>query len=209
MVTSCRRRRGRAKHELRGTRGDRAVVRGLRRRRLRRLAVRGLDEPHRLHRRRLRHGARRRRREECLRRHHRLPVVRRRRAAQAEVVPPPPGHVHERHRLRVVRRRQGRGRRARALRDVTLTAFSPSVVSATARARHRPSRRRRAAARREVRLDVTVSYDRSQVHEPYSPLSHGFRAMCAATALGGGNSTAAASCTVVRIPSPNDLSWFQ
>uniref|UniRef100_A0A0D3HEY1 Uncharacterized protein n=1 Tax=Oryza barthii TaxID=65489 RepID=A0A0D3HEY1_9ORYZ len=50
---------------------------------------------------------------------------------------------------------------------------------------------------------------RSQVHEPYSPLSHGFRAMCAATALGGGNSTAAASCTVVRIPSPNDLSWFQ
>lgn len=61
----------------------------------------------------------------------------------------------------------------------------------------------------EVRLDVTVSYDRSQVHEPYSPLSHGFRAMCAATALGGGNSTAAASCTVVRIPSPNDLSWFQ
>uniref|UniRef100_I1QDQ3 Uncharacterized protein n=1 Tax=Oryza glaberrima TaxID=4538 RepID=I1QDQ3_ORYGL len=97
-----------------------------------------------------------------------------------------------------------------ALRDVTLTAFSPSVVSATARA---PPTALLAAGelRRggEVRLDVTVSYDRSQVHEPYSPLSHGFRAMCAATALGGGNSTAAVSCTVVRIPSPNDLSWFQ
>jgi hypothetical protein len=97
-----------------------------------------------------------------------------------------------------------------ALRDVTLTAFSPSVVSATARA---PPTALLAAGelrrRGEVRLDVTVSYDRSQVHEPYSPLSHGFRAMCAATALGGGNSTAAASCTVVRIPSPNDLSWFQ
>uniref|UniRef100_A0A0E0EZ62 Uncharacterized protein n=1 Tax=Oryza meridionalis TaxID=40149 RepID=A0A0E0EZ62_9ORYZ len=101
-----------------------------------------------------------------------------------------------------------------ALQDVTLTAFSPSVVSATARAPPTALLAAGELRRGEVRLDVMVSYDRSQVHEPYSPLSHGFRAMCAATALGRGNSTAAAppaaaSCTVVRIPSPNDLSWFQ
>ncbi|KAF0930206.1 hypothetical protein E2562_030853 [Oryza meyeriana var. granulata] len=100
------------------------------------------------------------------------------------------------------------------LRNVTLTADSPSVVSATVRspATALPGDARDRLAgelrRGEFHLDVSLSYDRSSEHERYAPLSHGFRALCAATSLGRGNSTATASCTVVRKASPNDYRWF-